>query len=383
MTGKLILTHGIPGSGKSTWAVKEVAQDPKNRVRVNRDDIRTALLGEEYHKGKPNQKAENRVTQVQQELIKNHFANGKTVYCDDTNINTSSVSTLAALAKEHGAEVEQQYFDTPVEECKKRNVTRGGAGGRLVPDHVIDGMAAKAYDDDGHIKEFIIGEKRCFAVSRQTPGMKLLSSFNTEAEKNYPFKGKAVVFLDIDGTLANNNHHAAYAFGREGKKKDFPYFYKSIEHAPVNETVRNLANNMRNHDGLNIVVLTGRDDSHAKELLTFIKASDVKISRVITKREGDFRPDNEFKHEQLQRLKAEGLIPVHSIDDRPQSIAVWEQEGLMVSRVDFIDPIFNPHNREPMPEPTLNTIYGSGHCIRCGSALKNGGNIGPTCARKG
>ena len=40
---KLILTRGIPGSGKSTWAKAWVAEDPEHRIRLNWDDMRNML----------------------------------------------------------------------------------------------------------------------------------------------------------------------------------------------------------------------------------------------------------------------------------------------------------------------------------------------------
>lgn len=40
---KIILTRGIQGSGKSTWAKKWVEEDPTHRVRWNNDDFRRML----------------------------------------------------------------------------------------------------------------------------------------------------------------------------------------------------------------------------------------------------------------------------------------------------------------------------------------------------
>ena len=37
---KIILTRGIPASGKSTWAKQEVLKDPEHSVGNNRDDLR-------------------------------------------------------------------------------------------------------------------------------------------------------------------------------------------------------------------------------------------------------------------------------------------------------------------------------------------------------
>lgn len=37
---RIILTRGIPASGKSTWAKQEVLKDPEHSIRINRDDLR-------------------------------------------------------------------------------------------------------------------------------------------------------------------------------------------------------------------------------------------------------------------------------------------------------------------------------------------------------
>ena len=388
MRGSLTATHGLPGSGKSTWAEEQVAQDPENRLRVNRDDIRTELFGEKYHTGTFPQKSESQVTAVHQKRIQVALAKGKHVYCDDTNLNPRFLGQLAKIARDYGAAFHQQYFDVPVDECKRRNAARGAAGGRLVPDFIIDRMAygqngkGGAYDENGHIKDFVVSSNgHAFAVPKRTPGMELLEDFNRKLEARNPIVGNAVVLIDVDGSLANNRHEANRAFGRPGQKKDFPYFFKSIRDAKVNAAVRDLGNMMREHDGLNLVVLTGREDSHAAELITFIKRSGLNASRVIAKRAGDGRPDSDFKREQLAKLRAEGLIPVHSIDDRERSVAIYVSEGIMVSRVEEHTPEDPETAPKDYPEPRVDTIYATGHCIRCGQPLKSG-NIGPKCATK-
>lgn len=42
---KIILTIGISGSGKSTWAHTQWKKDPLNTIIVNRDKIRELLFG--------------------------------------------------------------------------------------------------------------------------------------------------------------------------------------------------------------------------------------------------------------------------------------------------------------------------------------------------
>ena len=37
---RIILTRGLPASGKSIWAKQEVLKDPEHSIRINRDDLR-------------------------------------------------------------------------------------------------------------------------------------------------------------------------------------------------------------------------------------------------------------------------------------------------------------------------------------------------------
>lgn len=383
MPGKLVMTVGLPGSGKSTWALKEIEKDPQNSVSINRDDIRTELFGEAYHRGKFPAKSEDQVTQAHQKLLRSALAAGKTAYVHDTNLNPRFARTLFTLAQNYGAETHVEYFNVPVDECKRRNKQRAAGGGRDVPDFVIDRMADNAYDNEGNLKEYVVGTNgNAFMVPKTTPGMRLIQALNEKLEKQNPINSKAVVLVDVDGTLAANQHEANRAFGRPGEKKDFPYFFRSIKDSKVNEAVRDLANRMRDEDGLTLMVLTGREDGYAKELVSFIERSGLKASRVIAKRAGDFRPDSDFKREQLYKLEDEGLIPVHSIDDRERSVRIYEEAGILVSRVEEHHPTDPATAPKDYPEPKVNTIYGSGACIRCGQILKNGKNIGPKCATK-
>ncbi len=41
---KIIITRGIPGSGKTTWAKNFVKNNP-NYIRISRDDLRSILIG--------------------------------------------------------------------------------------------------------------------------------------------------------------------------------------------------------------------------------------------------------------------------------------------------------------------------------------------------
>lgn len=379
MTAKMILIHGIPGSGKSTLREKYIAEHPEeNVVTVSRDDIRTNLFGNEYHNGAPDPKSEARVSFVANSITERGLAGNNTVIVDKTNIVPRDIMESVKMARAAGAEIHQIKVDTPVEECKRRNAARGAAGGRRVPDEVIDRMAEHAYGSDGHLKDFIIGEKHVFRVEVETPGMRALAEFNSRAEKLNPMnEDGATVLVDVDGTLAANNFEQNRAFGTG--KKDFNYFNRSIKNSAPNEAVVALANQMRDQDNLNVVVLTGRDDSCAKELISFVERSGLKVSRIVMKREGDGRPDREFKPEALDRLRSEGMTLVHSIDDRPGSVAAYEAAGVPVSRVRFHEPVHPSSAPATYDEPEVMSAYGTGVCLRCGNAVEDGLRIHPLC----
>lgn len=50
MNNEIIICVGIPGSGKSTFAKKWVTEDPKNRIRLNGEDILNSMTNNTYVK---------------------------------------------------------------------------------------------------------------------------------------------------------------------------------------------------------------------------------------------------------------------------------------------------------------------------------------------
>lgn len=113
-----ILTRGIPGSGKSTWAKAWVAEDPENRARVNRDDIRMSVFG------KPHGVDERLVTRIQDGMIRELVSSGRDVVVDNTNLNPAHVARLVGFLERLGVRVEFRDFDVPVEVAIERDALR-------------------------------------------------------------------------------------------------------------------------------------------------------------------------------------------------------------------------------------------------------------------
>jgi predicted kinase len=110
----LIITRGLPASGKSTAAIAWVGADPDWRARMNRDDLRTMVSGRWL--GTPAQEAI--VSGAQHAGVRTALAHGTSVIVDDTNLRTADVTLFSQIAEEMDAEFEVWDFrDAPLERC--------------------------------------------------------------------------------------------------------------------------------------------------------------------------------------------------------------------------------------------------------------------------
>jgi predicted kinase len=142
---ELVINRGVPGSGKSTYARKWVFDGtPQNRrARVNRDDIRKQLYGVDF--GVPVE--ETVVTAIEDAMIDTLLERGVSVIIDDCNISQKYINRFTKMAKRHDAEVRVNLIDVPLKTALNRNLARQEAGGRYVPEHVIEDMYNRLQED--------------------------------------------------------------------------------------------------------------------------------------------------------------------------------------------------------------------------------------------
>ena len=155
MSGLLVLTHGLPGAGKSSLARWLFALYPDLVTVAERDELRVELLPADYHKNGHNDASEALVTEAQHQLIEDALSQGRVVVVSDTNLNEYRIRPLVELARRFDAGVLHGHLDYSIAECRRRNEARAAVGGRLVPDDIIDDMAAYGYSA-GRIKSFSI-----------------------------------------------------------------------------------------------------------------------------------------------------------------------------------------------------------------------------------
>jgi len=133
-----ILTIGLPGCGKSTWA----AHNALGFRIIERDIIRSRLceeLGIEFSWATWDTSLEGRVTQLGDTDLAQAVADGADICCSDTNLNPRYRRRLAERLLGAGYSVTCVLFDIPVRVCKVRNALRGpmavdkSAYERLIP----------------------------------------------------------------------------------------------------------------------------------------------------------------------------------------------------------------------------------------------------------
>jgi predicted kinase len=129
MYNKLILTSGLPRSGKSTWALKQ------GHPIVSRDALRIALHGKVYL-----QEAEHMINAMEFYMVKSLFLAGHdTVIVDATHLKKKYIDRWDNMMWD----VQVHKIDTPLDVCIKR--ARDDGKEELIP--IIIAMAKPEYFD--------------------------------------------------------------------------------------------------------------------------------------------------------------------------------------------------------------------------------------------
>ena len=147
--GQIILTVGLPGSGKSTYFRKRGIHP------LSSDTLRLWLLDDET-----DQSQQYRIFSALRYLLHLRLVLGRPRnYVDATNLTPQERRPYFRLAASYAYDVRAIYFDVPIEICQRRNRRRG----RNVPEEVMQRMARKLAPptrEEGFVKITIVGSRK-------------------------------------------------------------------------------------------------------------------------------------------------------------------------------------------------------------------------------
>lgn len=298
MTAEMIITVGLPASGKTTYAMQMVRTD--GYTNVNRDDIRQMVCG--GWTGKPEDEA--LVTQIQHAAIVSALKKQQKVIVSDTGLNRGIVKGLVKIAQNWGATVSFAYFDTPLAECIKRDDIRECKGERFVGEQVIRDMY-KRYGMPNHDDLIVEGTPR---------------------EKYVPDTSKPnAIIVDLDGTVALHNRS--------------PYDYDQLHtDDPYEAVVRCVKNEYAL--GTTILFTSGRPDSHVLETVRWIKHHmNINVLKpqagLLMRKAGDKRMDAIVKYEIFDEKIRNNYNVLYAFDDRDQVVDLWRSIDIPTFQVNY------------------------------------------------
>ncbi|MFE5290130.1 AAA family ATPase [Nocardia sp. NPDC056611] len=291
---EIVITRGLPGSGKTTWARQWVAED-EDRAALSRDDFRAMLFDGE---GVLTHDQENVVTVAMKAAVKALVHEGTSVVLHDTNLRAYA-RDWADLAQSLGVDFSNVDFRADVELCKARNEARRDAGGRYVDPRAIDGMAQR------------------FPASKWKP---ITPRHNLSAIEPYSYQldlQDAYIF-DIDGTLAHFRDRSPFDWDRVGE--DEPDFDVIRVHNALKSFGR-------------IIVMSGRDESCREQTARWLEDHGIQPRLLLMRAKGDNRRDSLVKLDLFNKHIRGQYNVLGVFDDRNQVVEMWRALGLKCFQV--------------------------------------------------
>ena len=284
---KIILTIGLPGSGKTVWSKEYQAKNP-NTVRVNKDQLREMLHDSVWSEGR-----EKFILKVRNFIVEESLKEGHDVIVDDTNLHSKHKNEMWKIAASNNAEVETKAFlDVSIEECIKRDLKR--------PNSVGEKVIKQMYN------QFLKPEPQVYI----------------------PPKGKSTILLcDLDGTLA--------LFGDKN-----PY-ERDFENDEVNKPVLQIIQNFE--DMNQVIFVSGRKAKYRPQTVKWLRkqlgwlTKDIEANLYMPRADDDNRKDIIIKQEIFDQHIKDKYNVLFVLDDRDQVVEFWRSLGLTCLQVDYGD----------------------------------------------
>lgn len=292
MNKKIILTRGIQGSGKSTWAKAWVAEDPEHRIRINNDDLRN-MFGVYWVPSR-----EDVVTKAKKEIAVYAMDKGYDIVIDNMNLNPKEIQYWETVVNYHNGymgkeikyEIEFKDFFIPIEECIRRDAVRSNPIGEKV-----------IRDTWRRYKHFI----QTSEVERYVNNLRLWDS------------GKPMcVVIDMDSTVCFNTSKR-------------PWFGDGSTEAMIDDVPNHGIVELVKAQEYPVVVCTGRNKDQYKVTIEWLANQGITPVDCYMRENGDYRKGVEVKAELMNQILDKYNVLVVFEDCEP-IVQKYREMGLTV-----------------------------------------------------
>lgn len=295
---KIILTRGIPGSGKSTWAKAWVTEDPEHRIRLNWDDMRN-MMGPYWV---PSREPINKHMLWAGLNMAAYCTRPYDIVIDNMNLNSKDWKQYEDWINNYNQslnseETNTQYvlefkdFFIPLEECIRRDAMRPNP----------------------------IGEKTIKDIWRRYKHFIQTTEVENVVNNLRQSTGKVpCIVVDMDSTMCfNTTKRPWYGDGAaEGMLKDVP-------NPGVVAVVKELQRKFP------IIVVTGRDTTQATVTKQWLAKQGIIPTEFYFRTEGDYRKGVEVKNELInQVLNKYDIVAI--FEDCEPIVKMFRDMGLTV-----------------------------------------------------
>lgn len=286
---KIILTRGLPASGKSTWSSEQVAKSNGKIKRVNKDLLREMIDAGIYSKTN-----EQQILAARDALVSTFLGmHVEAIIVDDTNFEEKHFNAMKDIADQFTTFTDRDitveykdFLDVSLDVCLERDSLRV----KPVGEKVIKSM---------HQRYILPTIKEVPAVNK---------------------KGNTII-VDIDGTLAH--------------RCDRQWFdYSKVDQDELDITVSGIVNAYAKM-GYTILIVSGREatDECYHRTNTWLKKHNIPFYDLMMRKEGDFRRDSIVKKE-IYDNDIKGRFDVEFVlDDRSSVVTMWREIGLKCLQV--------------------------------------------------
>lgn len=292
---KIIITIGLPGSGKTTWA-KDFISRNEDYIRVERDEMRFSLKGISIG----DRKFEDLITKLQYQTIHTALNSKYNVIISDTNCNKRYLNLLIDEFK-YKADIYFQIFDTPIELCIDRDSKRE----KLVGEKIIRKM-----------NEGFINIKETMNLS---PIIKLPEIYN---QHFYDDTLLDCVIIDLDGTIAHAN----------GKRHHYDFKNVGIDDVDIN--MFKIIDALSTND-IALIYLTARNEICYDETLSWLQKHNFPLLNymLLMRKDNDFRSSTIVKKELYETYIKGKLNVLCAFDDKNDVIEMWRDNDIKALQV--------------------------------------------------